>query len=129
MLHLPSSLRIFLCVDATDMRKSFDGLCAATRHVLEENPLSGALFVFRNRRRDRVKLLYWDDDGLAIWYKRLEKGTFMFPSIDVENNESTAHKLQVRASDLIMLLDGVDLKSVKRQKRFSLSTREGADVE
>jgi len=106
------------------MRKSFDGLCAATRQVLEEDPLCGALFVFRNRRRDRVKLLYWDDDGLAIWYKRLEKGTFVFPSIDVETDKSIPCKLQVRASDLMMLLDGVDLKSVKRQKRFSLSKRE-----
>ena len=102
------------------MRKSFDGLCALTHQVLREDPLNGALFVFRNRRRDRVKLLYWDGDGLAIWYKRLEKGTFVFPTQAKDESEEAPAKLQVRARDLMLLLEGVDLKSVKRQCRYAL---------
>ena len=79
MLSLPSAMRIFLAVEPADMRNGFDGLARLVRDVVREDPLSGHLFVFRNRRRDRVKILFWDRDGLALWYKRLEKGTFRFP--------------------------------------------------
>jgi transposase len=79
VLSLPSALRIFLAASPADMRKGFDGLSLLVREVIAEDPLSGHLFVFRNRRRDRVKVLYWDRDGFALWYKRLEKGTFRFP--------------------------------------------------
>jgi transposase len=120
MLHLPSSMRIFLCLEPSDMRKSFDGLCALTHQVLKEDPLNGALFVFRNRRRDRVKLLYWDGDGLVIWYKRLEKGSFVFPPPPTDESEEAPAKLQVRARELMLLLEGVDLKSVRRQRRYAL---------
>ena len=80
MLSLPLPVRIFLCTQPADMRKSFDGLAQMVREFLGTDPLSGHLFVFRSKRGDRLKLLYWDRDGLAIWYKRLEEGTFRFPA-------------------------------------------------
>jgi transposase len=111
MLSLPSSVRIWLASAPTDLRKSFDTLAELVRQQLQADPLSGQLFVFRNKRADRVKLLYWDDDGFVILYKRLEAGTFRFPA-------AQGPSVQVRAADLQMLLDGVDLDSVKRSKRF-----------
>ena len=114
MLSLPASTRIFLCLEVADMRRGFDGLAAMASEVIGEDPLSGHLFVFRNRRADRVKILYWDRDGLCMWYKRLEKGTFKFP---VPVTSSQLPRAEVKASDLIMLLDGVDLVSVRRQRR------------
>jgi len=113
MLSLPLPVRIFLCTQPADMRKSFDGLAQLVREFLGADPLSGHLFVFRSKRGDRLKLLYWDSDGLAIWYKRLEKGSFRFPPAPADG-----HGLEVRAADLTMLLDGVDLESVKRQSRY-----------
>jgi transposase len=116
MLSIPHALKIFLAVAPTDMRKNHDGLAAIVEHVLKANPLSGHLFVFRNKRADRVKLLYWDEDGFALWYKRLEKGSFRFPAVE----EGTA-RVDIASADLTMLLAGVDLTSVRRQKRFRLS--------
>jgi transposase len=113
VLSLPLPVRIFLCTHHADMRKSFDGLAQMVRDFLGADPLSGHLFVFRSRRGDRLKLLYWDSDGLAIWYKRLEEGTFRFPP-----PPAAGHGLEVRAADLAMLLDGVDLETVKRRKRY-----------
>jgi transposase len=106
-----ASVPIWLATQATDLRKSFDSLAELVRQQLQGDPLSGHLFVFRNRRADRVKLLYWDNDGYAIWYKRLEVGTFRFPASD-------SGRVAVRAADLQMLLDGVDLGSVKRSRRY-----------
>jgi len=108
MLMLPSTLRVLLYRDPVDMRKSFDGLECLVRDGLGEDPLSGSLFVFTNRRRDRVKLLLWDRSGFWIWYKRLEEGTFLFPS---ESGE-------IKASDLGLLLEGIDLSKAKRRHRF-----------
>lgn len=113
MLSLPLPVRIFLCTQPADMRRSFDGLARMVREFLGADPLSGHLFVFRSKRGDRVKLLYWDTDGLAIWYKRLEQGTFRFPVA-----EGDGHGVEVRGADLAMLLDGVDLGSVQRQQRY-----------
>ena len=79
MVSLPTSVRIWLATRATDLRKSFDSLAELVRQQLGDDPLSGQLFVFRNKRADRVKLLYWDEDGFVIVYKRLEKGSFRFP--------------------------------------------------
>lgn len=115
MLSLPASVRIFLCLEIADMRRGFDGLAAMVTELLKDDPLSGHMFVFRNRRRDRVKILYWDRDGYALWYKRLEKGTFKFPSV----TSSQSLRVEVKASDLMMLLDGVDLRSVRREKRYA----------
>jgi transposase len=114
MLSVPGQVKIFLCLEATDMRKSFDSLAALVQEQLELDPLSGHLFVFRSRRADRVKLLYWEQDGYALWYKRLEAGTFRFPARQREDQ----HSLTVSAADLAMLLSGVDLSSVKRTKRY-----------
>ena len=114
MLSLPPSVRILLARQPADMRKGFDGLSHLVQSVLREDPLSGHLFVFRNRRGDRVKLLLWDSDGFLIVYKRLEKGTFRFPA----PSDADATSVTVNATDLIMLLDGVDLQSVKRRPRY-----------
>ena len=116
MLRLPVSVRVFLCLAPVDMRRSFDGLAAAAEHVVRQDPLSGHLFVFRGRRGDRIKILYWDKDGYALWYKRLEVGVFRFPADAAEAKE-------VSAADLSLILDGIDLRSVKRQKRFALAAK------
>lgn len=115
LLSLPSSVSIWLASQATDLRKSFDSLAEVVRQQLHGEPLSGQLFVFRNKRADRVKLLYWDEDGFVIVYKRLEAGTFRFPPA------SGAH-VEIRAADLQMLLDGVELDSVKRRRRYRRPT-------
>ena len=113
MLNLSPTTRIWICTAATDMRKGFDGLCGLIRQGLSSNPLSGEVFVFRNKSADRVKILTFEGDGLAIYYKRLEAGRFHFP-LAADGNR----KVTLRAADLLMLLDGVDLESVKRQKRY-----------
>lgn len=113
MLRLPVSVRVFLCLVPVDMRRSFDGLAASVAHVICQDPLSGHLFVFRGRSGDRVKILYWDRDGYALWYKRLESGVFRFPN-DAEQAR------EITSAELGMILEGIDLRSVKRQKRFSL---------
>jgi len=116
MLSIGASTRIFVAKGPTDMRKGFDGLQGVITGVLEQDPLSGHLFLFVNRRRDKLKILYWDGDGLAIWYRRLEQGTFQMPAI-AEDRKSA----EIRSDELTMLLRGVDLKSVRRRKRFSLA--------
>ena len=122
MLSLPLPVRILICTKYADMRRSFDGLAALVREHLGADPLSGHLFVFRNKRGDRAKLLYWDEDGYAIWYKRLEEGVFAFPDAAQRGVAVGEHGLQMRAADLAMLLDGVDLASVKRGKRYQRLT-------
>jgi len=122
MLSIPPALKIFLAAAPTDMRKSHDGLAALVEHVLRENPLSGHLFVFRNKPGDRLKLLYWDTDGYALWYKRLEAGRFRFPLV----SEGQTH-VTIAAAELTMLLDGVDLASVRRTKRFRLPSATSVD--
>lgn len=121
MLGLSSAVRIFVCLEATDMRRSFDGLAAMVENVVGQDPLSGHLFLFRNRGRDRVKILYWDTDGLCIWYKRLEEGTFQLPeqaqTASGPSSDVPAH-CEIHSDELAMLLGGVDLSSVKRRKRY-----------
>ena len=114
MLILPPSVRIYLCTVPADMRRSFDGLATMTEEILQRNPLSGHLFVFRNRRGDRVKILYWDRSGYCLWYKRLEKGTFHFPS-------SPGEAVEVGMADLALILEGIDLRGARRRKRFALN--------
>lgn len=117
MLSLALPGRVFVCVTPTDMRKSFDGLSAVVRDHLQQDPLAGDLFVFRNRRGDRLKLLYWDEDGLAVWAKRLEEGTFEFPV-----STSDDHAVEVKATELALILGGIELNSVERRKRYRRPT-------
>ena len=117
MLSLPTSVRIWLATQATDLRKSFDTLAELVRKQLQGDPLSGQLFVFRNKRADRVKLLYWDEDGFVIVYKRLEEGTFRWPAVAVDQGSVT-----LRAAELAMLLDGVDWSKAQRSKRYRRPT-------
>jgi transposase len=114
MLNLSPHLRIFLHTQPTDMRKSFDGLSALVRSAFGADPLDGSLFLFVNRRRDRIKMLYWDRDGLAIWYKRLEAGTF--EAIPADDD---ARAVEIDGAQLAMLLAGVCLGSAKRRKRYA----------
>ena len=122
MLTISRTTRVFLAIEPTDMRKGFDGLFALVENVIQEDPFSGHLFVFRNRRRDRLKLLWWDRDGLAIFYKRLERGGFQFPtdaSVRKRNQKNgDTQRCEIRSDELAMLLEGIDLSSVKRRKRF-----------
>lgn len=121
MLRLPSlgdldqglRVRVYLCASPTDMRKGFDTLAVLVREGLGCDPLSGHLFLFIGRRRDRLKILYWDRDGYALWYKRLEKGTFRMPAAKPD-----AASIELKASELAMLLEGIDLRSIKRRARF-----------
>jgi transposase len=142
VLSLPLPGRIFWCTLPTDMRKSFDTLSGLVQKHLGQDPLSGDLFVFRSKRGDRIKLLYWDSDGLAIWYKRLEEGTFALPStvtaatasgatvVDGEAPRATAgdHGVMLRPAELALLLDGIDLTHVKRQKRYQKPIPEAGKI-
>jgi len=114
MLNLSELVRIYVCAQPTDMRKGFDSLAAVVRDWLGGDPLSGHLFVFRSRRGDRVKLLFWDKDGLAIFYKRLERGTFRFPAA----GDPETRSIEVSAQELSLVLWGIDPASVKRHARY-----------
>ena len=117
MIGLGSGLNVFLCPQPADMRRSFDGLAGMAVSIIEQDPTSGHLFVFRNRNRDRLKILYWDRDGLAIWYKRLEKGTFQFPT-DLIDKQQRSPRAEISTEQLSLLLGGIDLRSVEHRKRY-----------
>jgi transposase len=114
MLNLSPTIRIFLCLDTVDLRKSFDGLAALVQQALGDDPLSGHWFVFRNRAGDRLKILAWEEDGYGLYYKRLEEGVFRFPLGAGDGRP----RLEVRAAELAMLLDGVVLEKVQRRPRY-----------
>lgn len=111
MLSWPPSVRVFLATQPADMRRSFDGLAALVAGFLGQDPLSGHLFVFRNRRGDRVKILYWDRSGYCLWYKRLEEGVFRFPV-------SSGASLEIESAELALLLEGIDLAGASKRPRF-----------
>lgn len=115
MIPITSTTRIYLATQPTDMRRSFDGLCALTIDVIRENPTSGHLFLFRSRRGEAVKILWWDRTGFAIWYKRLQKSTFRFPP-------ATEGRLEIEARDLMMILEGLEHKDVKKRREFRLKS-------
>jgi len=127
MLNLSRTTRVFLATEPTDMRKGFDGLFALVESVIKEDPFSGHLFVFRNHRRDRLKVLWWDRDGLAIFYKRLERGSYQFPTDVTARKPSDPtrsadpgqpRRCEIRSDELALLLEGIDLGSVKRRPRY-----------
>jgi transposase len=111
MLTLGLTGRIWVCVAPIDGRKSFDGLSAVVTTHLGHDPLSGDLYVFRNRRGDRLKILAWEGDGFALYLRRLERGTFTFPT-------AATSDLSITATELAMILGGIHLGSVKRSKRY-----------
>ena len=113
-LDQSSGIRIWLATEPADMRCGFDRLAELAQAVTDRNPMDGNLFLFRGRGGDRLKILYWDKDGFALWYKRLEEGTFKLPRI-----EPGQSSIELRASELAMMLDGIDLRSIRRVKRFS----------
>lgn len=111
MLSISAPRRVFLCTAATDMRKSFNGLHGLVVETLKQDPLSGDWFVFLNRRRDRLKIMAWEQDGFAIWYKQLQAGTFALPSHDADS-------LQLTSAQLALILSGVDLRQTQPRKRY-----------
>jgi transposase len=119
MMHLPASVRVYLCSSACDMRKSFDGLHALVTQAMELDAFGGHLFVFANRRRDRIKILYWDRDGFAVWAKRLEEGTYAMPF-----GGSAEKRREITAAELGALLSGIDLSQAKRRKRYARQVAE-----
>ena len=126
MIGLPSlhtldraqSARIWLAAEATDMRCGFDRLAERVKVVIGQDPLSGHLFVFRSRRGDRLKILLWEQDGFLLWYKRLEVGVFKLPKVG-EGSRS----VELRASELAMILGGIDVSKLKRVPRYERNTR------
>jgi len=116
VLSLATGIQVFMAVDPVDLRKGFDGLSAAVQAVFDRNVLDGHLFLFLNRRRDRIKLLWWDRDGLALFYKRLERGTYEIPQ-----HVPGEKRLRLDATQLSLLLNGIELSSVRRRRRFHLS--------
>ncbi len=112
MIALPTNGGIFLYAKPTDMRKSFSGLAGIVRNELGKTPNDGSLFLFINRRQDKLKALYWDRDGMAVWYKSLEQGTFERIRQDGEAS------VKLDAADLAMLLGGISIENAKRRKRL-----------
>jgi transposase len=117
MIALQPQLRVFLYRKPTDMRKSFHGLVALTEAELKEDPLSGSMFVFLNRRRDRVKILYWGQTGFCIWYQQLQKGTYQLPRAESFDQRDV---LEVSRCQLSLILDGIELSSARQRARFQL---------
>lgn len=114
MINLPHPVRVFLHSPPTDLRKGFDALSGLVTTAFSQDPTSGHLFLFVNRRRDRLKILYWDrGDGLAIWYKRLETGSFQLPTAARE-----AVSIEMTPTQLSLILSGIDLRSVRQRKRY-----------
>jgi len=116
MFSLTSSLRYYLYREATDMRKSFDGLCGLVQGRLYRDPMSGEVFIFINRRRDKVKLLRWEDGGFILYYKRLESGTFELPAF-----EKDAVTCQMRWTDLILMVEGISIEKSRKRKRYFIN--------
>jgi transposase len=113
-----SGTRIWLAAEPTDMRCGFDRLAEQVRSVISQDPLSGHLFLFRSRRAERLKVLTWDRDGYVLWYKRLEQGVFKLPRLS-----TGTRSVELRPSELAMILDGIDMTKLKRVPRYQRTTR------
>ena len=118
MLSLPPGVRLFVAMDRVDMRKGFDALAAIVQHQLGLDPLNGHIVLFVNKRGNLMKLLFFDRSGWAILYKRLERGTFQLPSV-----ESPVGRAEIDAGELAMILEGIDLRTAVRRKRYRRPTR------
>ena len=125
MIHPPASVRVYLATSPCDMRRSFDGLRALVSAVMQLDAFDGHLFVFSNRRRDRVKILYWDRDGFAVWSKRLEEGTYAMPFSE-PGPEAGEVRREITSQELGALLSGIELSEAKRRKRYRRNAAEGA---
>ena len=120
MIHLPDPVRVFVHIPPTDLRKGFDALSGLVTTAFGQDPTSGHLYLFLNRRRDRLKILYWDrGDGLAIWYKRLELGSFQLPAAPTQ-----AVAIEMTATQLSLILSGIDPGSARQRKRYRRPTHE-----
>jgi transposase len=116
VLSLSPGIQVFMAIEPVDLRKGFDGLRAAVETVFDRNVLDGHLFLFLNRRRDRIKILWWDRDGLAVFYKRLERGSY-----EVPRHAADTKQLRIDVTQLSLLLNGVELDSVKHRRRYALA--------
>ena len=125
MLPLPASVRIYVAAEPVDLRRGFDGLAATTRSLIRQDPLNGHLFVFLNRRRNRIKLLAWDRTGYLLIYKRLERGTF---HLSTQPAPGCRH-VELDAGDLTLMLEGVDLRGARRHERWRRLPHEAALAE
>ncbi len=123
MLSLPPSVQIYIARGPVDMRKSFDGLENAVRCVLRKDPMTGHLFVFTNKRRDRIKILMWDRHGWSILYKRLECGTFKLPEAGADDQ-----KIEVEAAELALMLEGIDLAKAERRRRWTPEDKNSVEL-
>jgi len=118
MFSLPTAIHIYLCTTPVDMRCGFDGLAALVRNTLHMDPLSGSLYLFLGQKRDRIKILFWDHDGYALYSKRLERGRF--PSLSPSHSSSATPVYHIAAYELTLLLEGIDLAHSQKRKRFQL---------
>lgn len=116
LFGLPANIRLFLYKGAADMRNGFDGLSGLVRNKLGQDPVSGDIFIFLNRKRTLIKLLVWDQSGFAIWHKRLEQGTFEVPGAG-----SGSQAIEICRQKLMLMLEGISLKSIKKRKRYSIN--------
>ena len=114
MLTLPATVRIYMAVEPVDLRRGFDGLAAATRQIIREDPLSGHLFAFVNRRRNRLKILLWQPSGFLLLFKRLERGCFKLPQVPSPGRRH----LEMEPADLALMMEGIDLRGARRRKRW-----------
>lgn len=115
MLTLPSTVRIYMAAEPVDLRRGFDGLAAATRQIIRAEPLSGHLFVFMNRRANRLKVLLWQPSGFLLLFKRLEHGCFKLPRAPLPGQRH----LEMEATDLALMMEGIDLRDARRRKRWT----------
>jgi len=116
MFALTSGMQYFLYRKETDMRNGFDGLCGIVSKAMTRDPLSGDVYVFLNRQRNRIKLLHWEPGGFILYYKRLERGTIDLPAID-----ETSQSFEISWSILAMMIEGISVKNIRKKKRFNLT--------